>query len=408
MLPSGEVGPVKTLGETHYLYQVLAKEDSRIPPLADVRAQVIVAGRPGPAGRGGARGGPAGAFRVEERGGARGEREEGGDFHGSRPPGSPRSPKRSRESSRRRRISGKTSPSFPPRRRCPRRSITAAGGRDLAVAFLEERPAGEADWAGKKEAFLRGMREQEKNALVRGVPFRPAETVEGGNQAGSAQVADGHGRELPRRQGGALLLAALVFLLSAAAAWRDRGGNRRSSRKCPTATRCGSVVGGATATVRLIGIDAPERSHPTIGKEYYGDESAAHLSSLCLGKTVRMEKGAEEDDRYDRLLRYVFLSPPDGRLLNLEMIRAGMARAYTRFPFSRRDEFVAAEALARRDGKGLWKDGGAAEARWLDLRQGPQRGGVPLRGGRVRGLPQGVGPRRDGTREASRGRSIGS
>lgn len=161
-----------------------------------------------------------------------------------------------------------------------------------------------------------------------------------------------------------LLLAALVFLLACAAG-------------APLAAETGVVeevsdgdtlrvaVGGATATVRLIGIDAPERSHPTIGKEFYGDESAAHLSSLCLGKPVRMEKGEEEADRYDRLLRYVFLPPPDGRLLNLEMVRAGMARAYTRFPFSRSGEFTAAEDRARRDGKGLWKDGGAAEARWL-------------------------------------------
>lgn len=125
------------------------------------------------------------------------------------------------------------------------------------------------------------------------------------------------------------------------------------------------VIDGERATVRLIGIDAPERNHPTIGKEYYGNESAAFLSSLCLGKTVRLEKGEEDVDRYNRLLRFVHLPPPDGRLLNLEMIRAGMARAYTRFPFSRREEFVEAENLARRDGRGLWKDGGSAEAKWL-------------------------------------------
>ncbi len=118
-------------------------------------------------------------------------------------------------------------------------------------------------------------------------------------------------------------------------------------------------------TVRLIGIDAPERSHPTLGKEFFSDEAAAHLASLCRGKTVRMEKGAEETDKYDRLLRYVFLPPPDGRLLNEEMLRAGMARAYTRFPFSRKDAFLSAEGRARGEGKGLWKDGGMAEARWL-------------------------------------------
>ena len=118
-------------------------------------------------------------------------------------------------------------------------------------------------------------------------------------------------------------------------------------------------------TVRLIGIDAPERSHPSLGKEFLSDESAAHLASLCRGKTVRMEKDSEETDAFDRLLRYVFLTPPDGRLLNEEMLRVGMARAYTRFPYSRTDAFLAAEARARREGRGLWKDGGMAEARWL-------------------------------------------
>lgn len=118
-------------------------------------------------------------------------------------------------------------------------------------------------------------------------------------------------------------------------------------------------------TVRLIGIDAPERSHPSLGKEFFSDEAASHLASLCRGKTIRMEKDAEETDKFDRLLRYVFLPPPDGRLLNEEMLRAGMARAYTRFPFSRKNAFLAAEGKARREGTGLWKDGGMAEARWL-------------------------------------------
>ncbi len=170
---------------------------------------------------------------------------------------------------------------------------------------------------------------------------------------------------MPFRRGEAPpLLAAFVFLLSLSHA-APLAAETALVEEVLDGDTLRVVVGGATSTVRLIGIDAPERSHPTIGKEYYGDESAAHLSSLCLGKTVRMEKGAEESDRYDRLLRYVHLPPPDGRLLNLEMIRAGMARAYTRFPFSRRDEFVAAETRARRDGEGLWKDAGAAKLRWM-------------------------------------------
>ncbi|MCL1926853.1 MAG: thermonuclease family protein [Syntrophorhabdaceae bacterium] len=137
-----------------------------------------------------------------------------------------------------------------------------------------------------------------------------------------------------------------------------------------------------TDTVRLIGIDAPERSHPTKGKEYYGDEASAYLSSLCLGKTVLLEKGEEETDRYHRLLRYVYLPPPDNRLLNLEMVSAGMARAYTRFSFSRRDEFVTAQTNARKNAKGLWKDDGAAEARWLAAGNGRSVYVYPASGGK--------------------------
>ena len=41
LLPSGEVAPVKTLGDSHYLFQVTAKEDSRVPPLSEVRDKVV-------------------------------------------------------------------------------------------------------------------------------------------------------------------------------------------------------------------------------------------------------------------------------------------------------------------------------------------------------------------------------
>lgn len=43
---------------------------------------------------------------------------------------------------------------------------SGAGGRFVAAAFLDERPAGDADWDGKKAPFLEGMREQGRNSLV--------------------------------------------------------------------------------------------------------------------------------------------------------------------------------------------------------------------------------------------------
>jgi len=41
LLPSGEVAPVKTVGDTHYLFQVTAKEVPRVPPLPEVRDKVV-------------------------------------------------------------------------------------------------------------------------------------------------------------------------------------------------------------------------------------------------------------------------------------------------------------------------------------------------------------------------------
>ena len=41
LLPSGEVAPVKTLGDVHFLFQVTAKEDSRVPPLSEVRDKIV-------------------------------------------------------------------------------------------------------------------------------------------------------------------------------------------------------------------------------------------------------------------------------------------------------------------------------------------------------------------------------
>ena len=57
-------------------------------------------------------------------------------------------------------------------------------------------------------------------------------------------------------------------------------------------------------------------------------------------------------DRYGRTLAYVTL--PDGRLLNLEIIRAGWAEAYRGFRYVRKRDFLAAERDARQAQRGMW------------------------------------------------------
>lgn len=128
--------------------------------------------------------------------------------------------------------------------------------------------------------------------------------------------------------------------------------------------------GSGPVTVRLIGIDAPEKAHPSKFPQFLSAESARFLASLCLGRRVLLVRDREDADRHGRRLRYVHLpgaAAPGtpGALLNLEMVRGGYARVLTGFPFSRRDEFLRAESLAREKGRGIWGEGGLAEARWM-------------------------------------------
>jgi len=113
-------------------------------------------------------------------------------------------------------------------------------------------------------------------------------------------------------------------------------------------------VDGREEKVRLIGVDTPETVHPNKPVEYFGKEASAFTKRMAEGKEVRLEADPENDDRdrYGRLLRYVWL--PDGRLLNLLIVQEGYGHAYTKYPFSRMEEFRKAEREARELGRGLW------------------------------------------------------
>lgn len=108
--------------------------------------------------------------------------------------------------------------------------------------------------------------------------------------------------------------------------------------------------------VRLIGVDAPEISHRRYGKkgDPFGDQSRAFLASLVQGREVRLENGREEFDRFGRRLAYVYL--PDGTFVNRKLVEEGMARAYRKFPFEFRDEFIGLEKQAAHEQRGLWSE----------------------------------------------------
>ena len=112
---------------------------------------------------------------------------------------------------------------------------------------------------------------------------------------------------------------------------------------------------GKTEKVRLIGVDTPETHDPRKSVQCYGQSAAAFTKQLIGANRVRLQTDTETTnrDRYDRLLRYVYL--PDGRLVNAEIIKQGYGFAYVYFPFTKMEEFKNYQATAEKQGTELWR-----------------------------------------------------
>jgi micrococcal nuclease len=85
--------------------------------------------------------------------------------------------------------------------------------------------------------------------------------------------------------------------------------------------------------VRMIGIDAPEL------KDNAGLESKNHLKLLIENKYVSLieDKKNKNKDFFGRLLRYVYIDNTD---VNLKMIEDGYANVYTKFKFTKSQEYI--------------------------------------------------------------------
>lgn len=99
--------------------------------------------------------------------------------------------------------------------------------------------------------------------------------------------------------------------------------------------------------VRYIGIDSPEAGQPL------GQEAGEFNRQLVEGKRVILEKDVSDTDRYDRLLRYVYL--PDGTFINAALVAAGFGRAVAYPPDTRFQEYLSrVEEQARARQLGMW------------------------------------------------------
>jgi len=115
------------------------------------------------------------------------------------------------------------------------------------------------------------------------------------------------------------------------------------------------VTDGQKVTIRLVGIDAPEKSRKKHDPgQPFSQASTKYLVSLVLNKYVDIVSYGT--DRYNRTLAVVYV---DGKNVNLEMVKAGLAEVYRGKPASGfdNDPYQKAEDKARQTGAGMWSLG---------------------------------------------------
>ena len=104
---------------------------------------------------------------------------------------------------------------------------------------------------------------------------------------------------------------------------------------------------GRAEKIRLHGIDCPEKGQP------YGTKAKQFMSQLVFGKEVIVKEYGIDNNRFKRTLGEIVL--PDGRVVNEELLRAGLAWWYRKYVPNRVDLAILEEE-ARNAKRGLWAD----------------------------------------------------
>ncbi len=120
-------------------------------------------------------------------------------------------------------------------------------------------------------------------------------------------------------------------------------------------------VDGKDKRIRFIGVNTPES---TTRIEEYGKEASNYTKGILTENlTIYLEKDISETDKYDRLLRYIWLEVPENiseseirnKLFNANLILNGYAEVATYPPDIKYvNHFINFEKEARKENKGLW------------------------------------------------------
>jgi endonuclease YncB( thermonuclease family) len=165
----------------------------------------------------------------------------------------------------------------------------------------------------------------------------------------------------------------VMFLVSCSSvpsqpSYSDSGTSIAPSRVSACTYEAVRVVDGDTlelsslGTVRLIGVNAPELSHPSlkIQEEPYGKAAKDFLEKLVEDKRLCVSYDVQEKDSYGRALVYLWLddpqkADPSSDMVNALMVKNGFALVDTMPPNVKYAElFVQLQKDAQESERGLW------------------------------------------------------
>jgi micrococcal nuclease len=107
----------------------------------------------------------------------------------------------------------------------------------------------------------------------------------------------------------------------------------------------------------LIGVDTPETVDPRRPVGCFGKEASNESHRLMDNQSVVLVKDVTDKDKYDRLLRYVYVIQDQDNWLfiNDYLVRNGFAKSSTYPPDVKyQEQFKEAEIEAREAKRGLW------------------------------------------------------
>jgi micrococcal nuclease len=159
---------------------------------------------------------------------------------------------------------------------------------------------------------------------------------------------------LPSSPRQAILLAVALALVLLLQRWYAQ-----PDGLAPQVCRVERVVDGDTLVlvggqrVRLIGADTPETVHPHQPVEPWGPEATQFTRDFVADGEVRLQFDGPREDKYGRNLAHVWVGD---RLLEEELIRAGLATAETGYTYSSamKDRLLRAQSEAQAAGRGIW------------------------------------------------------